>query len=600
MGKKSGRGGRGGRGGKAPRGKGPVSSSSSSSSSSSTPSRESLVVDSKIDSLVSNCNATGQLAIQEQARDIKFVNFSLSSHGVPLIADTTLELNYGRRYGLIGRNGSGKTTFMRVLGAREIEIPTHIDVYLLSEEMDPTEKTAMEAVVDYGLSEVKRLESLESQIIEEHGPENQILMDIYERLDELDPTTFEKRAGELLNGLGFTPDTMKKMTKDMSGGWRMRVALARALFVKPHLLLLDEPTNHLDLEACVWLENYLSTYPKILLIVSHSQDFLNGVCTNIMHLTPKKTLQYYGGNYDAFVRTKTENEVNQMKQYVKQQEEIKHIKEFIASCGTYANLVKQAKSRQKILDKMEAAGLVQPVEKERPVSLYFPACGDLSPPVLAFSDVAFSYSGEKKDYLYKNLNFGVDLDSRVVLVGPNGAGKSTLLKLMVAEINPSEGMVQRHGHLRIARYHQHSNDQLALDMTPIDYMRKEFDHLGIEIQEWRQRLGRFGISGKLQTTVMETMSDGQKSMVVFCYIAQRSPHLLLFDEPTNHLDMEAIDSLAEAINEFEGGLVVVSHDFRLLQQVAKEIWVCDNRSVTKFKGSIFDYKARLAKNMNLD
>ena len=185
MGKKSGRGGRGGRGGKAPRGKGPVSSSSSSSSSSSTPSRESLVVDSKIDSLVSNCNATGQLAIQEQARDIKFVNFSLSSHGVPLIADTTLELNYGRRYGLIGRNGSGKTTFMRVLGAREIEIPTHIDVYLLSEEMDPTEKTAMEAVVDYGLSEVKRLESLESQIIEEHGPENQILMDIYERLDEL-------------------------------------------------------------------------------------------------------------------------------------------------------------------------------------------------------------------------------------------------------------------------------------------------------------------------------------------------------------------------------------------------------------------------------
>ena len=379
----------------------------------------------------------------------------------------------------------------------------------------------------------------------------------------------------------------------------MRVALARALFVKPHLLLLDEPTNHLDLGACVWLEKYLSTYPKILVLVSHSQDFMNGVCTNIMHLTPQKTLQYYGGNYDTFVRTKTENEVNQMKQYVKQQEEIKHIKEFIASCGTYANLVKQAKSRQKILDKMEADGLIKPVEKERPVNLYFPACGELSPPVVAFNDVAFSYSGEKKDYLYQGLNFGIDLDSRVVLVGPNGAGKSTLLKLLIGELNPTEGMIQLHGHLRIARYHQHSNEQLDLDMTPIDYMRKEFEHLGLEIQEWRQRLGRFGISGKLQTSVMRTMSDGQKSMIVFCWIAQKTPHLLLFDEPTNHLDMESIDSLADAINDFEGGLVVVSHDFRLLQQVAKEIWVCEDRKVTKWQGSILDYKKSLADSMGV-
>ena len=174
------------------------------------------------------------------------------------------------------------------------------------------------------------------------------------------------------------------------------------------------------------------------------------------------------------------------------------------------------------------------------------------------------------------------------------------MKILIGELNPTEGMVQLHGHLRIARYHQHSNEQLDLEATPIDYMRKEFDHLGLEIQEWRQRLGRFGISGKLQTAQMKTMSDGQKSMIVFCWISQKMPHLLLFDEPTNHLDMESIDSLAEAINDFEGGLVVVSHDFRLLQQVAKEIWVCEDRKITKWQGSIFDYKKSLAKSMGVE
>jgi ATP-binding cassette subfamily F protein 2 len=564
--------------------------SSSSSSSSSSESR---------DVLATNCSVTGQLASQPQARDIKFVNFSLSSYGVPLVADTTLELNYGRRYGLIGRNGSGKSTFLRVLGARELPIPSHIDLYLLQEEVSPSDMTAMEAVVECGQNEVARLEREEHTALEMYGPDSPVLMDIYDRLDELDPSTFEKRAGELLHGLGFDSVMMKKKTRDMSGGWRMRVALARALFVMPHLLLLDEPTNHLDLSACVWLETYLAKYPKILVIVSHSQDFLNGVCTNIMHLTPDKALQYYGGNYDAFVRTKFENDTNQMKQYEKQQEEIKHIKDFIASCGTYANLVRQGKSRQKVLDKMEAEGLIRPVERERVVSLYFPSCGALAPPVLSFQNVTFSY-GASRDYLYRNLSFGVDLDSRIVLVGPNGAGKSTLLKLIVGELLPTDGMIQRHGHLRIARYHQHSSDQLDLSLTPIDYMRREFDYMGLEVVEWRQRLGRFGISGKLQTAPMKNMSDGQKSLVVFCTIAQRTPYLLLFDEPTNHLDMESIDSLAEAINEFDGGLVIVSHDFRLLQQVAKEIWVCDQRAITKWKGSILDYKKHLKQTMGIE
>lgn len=377
----------------------------------------------------------------------------------------------------------------------------------------------------------------------------------------------------------------------------MRVAIARALFIRPTLLLLDEPTNHLDLETCVWFEEYLKTYDHILVIVSHSQDFLNGVCTNTIHLTPKKQLMYYGGNYSTFCKTLAENERNQMKQYEKQQEEIKHIKDFIASCGTYANLVRQAKSRQKILDKMNAEGLIEKVEETSVRKLTFPACDKISPPALAFQNVSFSYDGNLKNALYKNLDFGIDLDSRIVLVGPNGAGKSTLLKLMDQTLVPTSGYVQKHSHLRIAKYNQHSNEVLDGDLSPIEFMRKEFAHMNLEISEWRQRLGKFGVSGKAQTKKIGTMSDGEKSQLVFAWLSQKSPHLLLFDEPTNHLDMESIDALAEAINEFEGGMVLVSHDFRLLQQTAKEIWVCDHKKVERWNGDIKSYKDSLLQRM---
>ena len=240
----------------------------------------------------------------------------------------------------------------------------------------------------------------------------------------MDPNTFEAKAGSILHGLGFSQAMMKKPTKDMSGGWRMRVSLARALFIKPHLLLMDEPTNHLDLGAVVWLEAYLSTYNHILVITSHSQDFMDSVCTNVMDLTPKKKMVYYTGNYTTYVRTKGENEVNQMKAYHKQQEEIAHIKKyvvqtflsnfvlidnrFIASAGTYANLVKQAMSKQKIIDKMEAAGLIEKLEIPKPLHFNFEDIRKLPPPIIAFDEVAFSYSGKKEDYLYKNLSFGIE------------------------------------------------------------------------------------------------------------------------------------------------------------------------------------------------
>jgi len=291
---------------------------------------------------------------------------------------------------------------------------------------------------------------------------------------------------------------------------------------------------------------------------------MDEVCTNIMDLTTKKKMVYYGGNYSTYVRTKTENEVNQMKAYQKQQEEIQHIKKFIASAGTYANLVKQAKSKQKIIDKMEAAGLIERVEIPKLLRFNFEDVKQLPPPIIAFSDVAFAYSGKKADYLYRDLNFGVDMDSRIAIVGDNGTGKSTLLNLITGMLNPTEGTISVHSQLKLAKYSQHSADQLPFDKSPVEHLQQLYQAKFPEkdIQYWRQQIGRFGVTGAHQTSPISQLSDGLRNRVVFAILAMEHPHILLLDEPTNHLDMASIDSLAAAIKEFEGGVVIVSHDFR--------------------------------------
>merc|ERR1712083_751057 len=305
-----------------------------------------------------------------------------------------------------------------------------------------------------------------------------------------------------------------------------------------------------------------------------------------------RRLKSYGGNYDVFMRTRLELMEAQMKQYNWEQDQIAHMKNYIARFGHgSAKLPRQAQSKEKTLAKMVAGGLTEKVKADHNVSFCFYSCGTIPPPVIMVQNVSFRYS-DTTPLIYKNLEFGLDLDTRLALVGPNGAGKSTLLKLIYGELVPTEGMIRRNNHLKLGRYHQHLHELLEMDLSPLDYMMKQFPEFK-ERDEMRKVIGRYGITGKAQTSPIKQLSDGQKCRVVFAWLAWQSPHMLLLDEPTNHLDMETIDALADAINNFEGGLVLVSHDFRLINQVAEKIWICEKEKVTEWEGDIIGYKDHL-------
>uniref|UniRef100_A0A674C6L8 ATP binding cassette subfamily F member 2 n=1 Tax=Salmo trutta TaxID=8032 RepID=A0A674C6L8_SALTR len=502
---------------------------------------------------------TGVLASHPNSTDVHVTSMSLTFHGQELLQDTSLELNSGRRYGLIGLNGTGKSMLLAAIGHREVPIPEHIDIYHLTREMSPSEKTALQCVMEVDAERI-HLEK-EAERLASEDSECEKLMELYERLEELDADKAEVRASQILHGLGFTAAMQQKKLKDFSGGWRMRVALARALFLKPFMLLLDEPTNHLDLDA-----SHLDVHLRL-------------------------------GNYDQYIKTREELEENQMKRFNWEQDQIKHMKNYIARFGHgSAKLARQAQSKEKTLQKMVASGLTESVKNDQTLSFCFPPCGKIPPPVIMVQNVSFKYSDDQP-HIYKNLEFGIDLDTRVALVGPNGAGKSTLLKLLMGELLPTDGMIRKNSHVKIGRYHQHLTEQLELDLSPLDYMMKCYPEIK-EREEMRKIIGRYGLTGKQQVNPIRNLSDGQKCRVCFAWLAGQNAHMLFLDEPTNHLDIETIDALADAINEYEGGMMLVSHDFRLIQQVAQEIWVCEKQTITKWNRDILAYKDHLKKKID--
>lgn len=552
-------------------------------------------------------SVTGVLASRATSMDVKFEAFSVAVGGKQLVKDCDLDLNQGCRYGLIGSNGSGKSNVLSAIAQRDIPLPDHIDVFHLHEEAPPTDQSGVEAVIGHVIAEAERLEALSAEIIETSGPEDERLEPIYDRLGELDPSGAEPRARKILSGLGFANHLvpMDRATKHMSGGWRMRVSLAKALFAAPSLLLLDEPTNHLDLEACVWLEEHLASYKKCLVVISHSQDFLNAVCTNIIWLHPEVyngngVLSYYGGNYATWTKLVADEERVQMRVYEKQQADMWKLQEFVR-VNKANGVAASAKSKKKVLAGLEESAVEKPLIREPTFKFAFNAITRLAPPVLPFDDVSFSYSGKPEDYLYKNLNLAVDYDSRIALVGPNGCGKSTLIKLMSGELSPTQGTINKHQHLVLGYYHQHSADVLDPTMSPLSFMRKQFPPSVKKWTEetWRSYLVQFGFNTQQQTSEIGLMSDGQKSRLVFAMLGMKDSGVLLLDEPTNHLDIDAVDGLADSIKNFEGGVVLVSHDFRLIDQVAEEIWVCEEQTITKWDGTIHEYKAQLAKKMGI-
>ena len=486
------------------------------------------------------------------------------------------------RIGLIGRNGAGKSTLVRVIaGMLEadtggVDMPRGARIGYIAQEAPGGPDSPFETVLAADLERAALIAESESC----HEPHR--LGDIHERLIAIDAHSAPSRAARILSGLGFDEEAQGRPLESFSGGWRMRVALAALLFSAPDLLLLDEPSNHLDLEAVLWLEDFLKSYPATILLVSHERDFLNNVVDHILHLTGGK-LTLYPGGYDAFERLRAERQAQIASARAKQQAQREHLQEYIAKNSARASTAKQAQSRQKALAKLQP---IAELIDDPSLSFDFPSPEELRPPLITLDMASVGYSDEP---VLSRLNLRIDPDERMALLGRNGNGKTTLARLLAAQLTPMDGGMTASGKMRVGYFTQYQVEELDRGDTPFEHMTRLMK--GATPGAVRGQLGRFGFSGQKATTEVGKLSGGERARLALALITRDAPHLLILDEPTNHLDVDAREALIQALNDYNGAVMIVSHDRHMLEMTADRLVLVDAGTAKDFDGSIEDYIA---------
>jgi ATP-binding cassette, subfamily F, member 3 len=494
-------------------------------------------------------------------------------------ASVTLPLN--SKVGLVGRNGVGKSTlFKLILGTLqpdggEIVVPKAARVAAVDQEHAATPISLIETILAADTTRDALYAELETAEPERMG-------DIYMRLDEIDADRAPARAAEILSGLGFSTEDLARPMAEFSGGWRMRVALASALFAQPDLLLLDEPTNYLDLEGALWLEARLQKYPYSALIISHDRELLNNSVQHILHVTEGK-LDLYTGGYDDFERRRAERLRLQSATRVKQEAERAHLQSFVDRCRAKASKAAQAQSRMKRLAKLEpVAETIE--ERVSPFILPSPV-RPLAPPLMRLENVDVGYGDDPP--ILRGLDLRLDTDDRIGLLGVNGAGKSTFAKMAAGVLPIRSGRMAREGRIKVGWFHQHQIEAMDPDDTPLEIARRTMPEISETAR--RSRLAQWGLGFSKQETTVFDLSGGERARLLLNLVAHAAPHLLILDEPTNHLDIDSRRALLDALNDYEGAVILITHDRSLMELVADRLWLAADGTVLPFNGDMEEY-----------
>jgi ATP-binding cassette subfamily F protein 3 len=494
-------------------------------------------------------------------------------------ASATLPQN--GKIGLIGRNGAGKSTLVKsIIGELEpdggsVEMPRRSKLGYIAQEAPSGTRTPFEAVVEADTERTALLAEAET-CTDAHR-----LGDLHERLIAIDAYTAPARAARILVGLGFDEEMQGRPLDSYSGGWKMRVALASLLFSEPDVMLLDEPSNHLDLEATLWLENFLKSYPKTLLVISHERDLLNTVVDHILHLQQGK-LTLYPGDYDSFERLRAERAAQAEAARASQDAQRKKLSEYVARNSARASTAKQAQSRAKMLAKMQP---IAAMAEDPSLSFDFPSPNELRPPLVTLDLAAVGYEAEKP--ILRRLNLRIDPEDRIALLGRNGNGKTTLARLLARQLEPMEGSLTFSPKIRIGYFTQYQVEELPSNSTPLELMTRAME--GKAPVAVRGQLGRFGFSGNRATSETGTLSGGERARLALALVTRDAPHMLILDEPTNHLDVDAREALVQALNAFEGAVILVSHDRHMVELVADRLVLVDGGLAENYDGSMEDY-----------